>query len=628
MMTKKFFLFFVAAVLMLGTATGFTSCKDDDDTETTETEEGDNFPESKIIEIAEGEFEPGDISNIKVALLGSLSSSAEDEVIKYWFNNPTSQVNSETMVVITDQITDANKADIAKVLERYGTLLVVDPKEENIKKYSEDLGLAPDADFERLELIGLTGFGDQFLSFRSTNEEGEEEPSGNIVPSALAEDNIWDLAPAEYLRVKAFAQWVVKIDKKFTEYQKQQGVLSTRAMTRAARSKLNLKSIGAIDRTSNLVPNPTPNLRSYQNNKRSDDYRKCPISVTCDYRIIPLYSFTEKADYYVIETDVSWDCSQTLHGFEKIYHSGLFARDRRSLYFFPLECQFYSTPNVGSGYNVQVPANGSLWPESVPEDKDVNESQSFTLEGNVSGGASAEIGSDGPSAKANIDANLGFGAEWSKNESFNVKQWTVGAIKRGATCGHVISIPNGYHPKLGGDDGIEIPNGVNYRQTLSVKEFWVWKVSGTKPDTYNSALTIEFTAEPKVGFYSYFFAVDGLDKALHTIKLSEKISIPAPIRTNAGFFQINATSYGEHIFEVKAINVTDPSKPVETCKKSDLVRYGESVSMGLLAGRKYNIEIKMGETEASAKTYICKDKVVNGEFQVQQFDTDKSFSLK
>ena len=67
---------------------------------------------------------------------------------------------------------------------------------------------------------------------------------------------------------------------------------------------------------------------------------------------------------------------------------------------------------------------------------------------------------------------------------------------------------------------------------------------------------------------------------------------------------------------------------METCKKSDLVRYGESVSMGLLAGRKYNIEIKMGETEASAKTYICKDKVVNGEFQVQQFDTDKSFSLK
>ena len=610
---RQWKLWMMAAILTCGFLT--TSCDDVVnalDNPTTQEEDVWNFEQLKI---ADSEFQPIEVS---VAVLGSIGSSAEQQAAEYWFKNLTNQVTDETMVVITNKITEDNKADIAKVLERYGLLLLVEPTKENVEAYAHDMLLDPNAEFDNLELIGLSGFGDQFLSYK----DEDDEASGDVVPTALSGDDIWEATPMEYLRLKAFAQWVEKVENKYTALQNQQAKAGTRGLT----GKLNLASVsGTIERCVQLTS--CPSFKSYHNNGRRDDWESCPLSVTCNYHIVPVYNFSEKADYYIISTDVSWDCSETLKGFKKIYHSGMFARDRRSLRFFPIECKFYSTPITA---NLSVTTPQPIIPQSAPQEKDVQLDESFSLNGEVSGGASAEIGLDGPSASANIDANLGFGAEQSKSEQFTTQQWTVGSYTSGTKLGHVIFIPDGYRPRLGGDDGIEIPSGPNYRQSIPVDEFWVWKVEGTKKNTFNSALTIQFTAEPTVGFYSYFFAVDGLDHNFSSKSMSKKITVPAPIRMDAGFLTIEVDN-GLNVFEVKA---TDTKTKKVAALRKQTVKNGETISIGLLAGtdsgkKQYDIEIKMGETEATAKTYKSTSaQELDGSFQENKITTKLNFQLK
>jgi len=603
-------LWMMAVILTCGFA--ITSCDDAvsvlDNPTTQEEEDVWNFEQLKIAD----DFQP---ITIPVAILGTMGSDAEQQAAEYWFKNLTNQVTDETMVVITNKITEANKADIAKVLERYGLLLLVEPTKENVETYAKDMLLDPNAEFDNLELIGLSGFGDQFLSYK----DAEEESAGSVVPTALTGDDIWEATPMEYLRLKAFAQWVEKIDKKYTELQN----LLAKAGTRGAAGKLDLASVsGTVDKCVQLTSNPT--FGSYHNNGRRDDSENCPLSVTCNYHIVPVYNFSEQADYYLVSTDVHWDCTETLKGFKKIYHSGFFSRDRRSLRFFPIDCKFYSKPI--SSKDITTPRG--ILPGSEPESKDVQVDESYSLNGEVSGGASAEIGLDGPSASANIDANLGFGAEQSKSEQFTTQQWTIGPTTVGNTVGHVIQIPDGYRPRLGGDDGIEIPSGVNYRQAIQVEEFWVWKVSGTQKNTYNSVLDIEFTAEPQVGFYSYFFSVDGLDHKFSSEKMSKKVTIPAPIRMDVGFLAIEADN--GNVFEVKAIDTK--TKKVAALRKQT-VKQGESISIGLLAGtdtkKQYSIEIKMGATEATAKTYVSTSaQELDGSFQTNKITTSMNFQQK
>ena len=208
---KQLKMWMLTAICVCGAALVFTSCVANEDNVGTDA----TVEEIPQLEIDPSEFSPADL-DVNVALLGSLSSSAEDEAVRYWFPKVTGQVTDETQVVITDEITAGNKDDIIKVLDRFGMLLVVDPKEDNVRQYGEYFGVTPDVDYTKVELLGLTGFGDQFVSYA---DEGEGKSSGTAAPSSIASDDIWDVAPEEYLRLKAFAQWVDKVEKKYTEYQ-------------------------------------------------------------------------------------------------------------------------------------------------------------------------------------------------------------------------------------------------------------------------------------------------------------------------------------------------------------------------------------------------------------------------
>ena len=128
-MRKKTINLLAAATLCCSAMFMLSSCTSTDDNPVpqTPTEESTDVPAQ---EIDPNDFQPTDIS---VALLGSLSSQADDDVVRYWFTNLTTQVTDETAVVITDEITDANEKAIAQVLENYGVLLVVSPKEDNVK---------------------------------------------------------------------------------------------------------------------------------------------------------------------------------------------------------------------------------------------------------------------------------------------------------------------------------------------------------------------------------------------------------------------------------------------------------------------------------------------------------------
>ena len=648
---------FAAAALLFG----MSACTDRNDNPVTPTEEEDvvvNVPE---LEIDPSEFQPIDVS---VALLGSLSSYAEEEAVRYWFTDVHGQVTDESMVVITDEITPANEAAIIEVLDRYGVLLVVDPKEDNVRQYGEYFGVDPSDDYSKIELLGLTGFGDKFVSYKDSSEESSEDI---LAPSSISSDDIWDIAPEEYLRLKAFAQWVDRIDKKYTEYQKfledyAQAIIdsdedeesASRALTRADDKEdalsgiINILNLPGEDISVQAFG--TKKFKSFDNASRSRDEDYCTLSVTCNYHIKPLFEFpSEKspgADYYIVEASVGWDCTETFMGFK--FHDHGSGTDRRSYLFFPIRCRFWSEPITTSGnYNVMVTTNGELWPGDVKPEKQVTNSRSFTIDGNVSGGISAgrENGSSqtgeattntkGSNLGANLDLGLGIGASWSKQESFTTAQYEVNPYMSGATVGHVISVPggeDGWRPRKG-DPYFEVPGGVNFRKTIPVSESWIWKVSGTQVDTYDNALTIQFKAEPTVAWYSYFLRAASIDEEQSTAQIKAKnvVSVPAPNRQDAGFLKILANTEengkGLKVFGVKATDVTNAEKKVVVYDMPASTKFGKTLTVGLPANKTYDIELQMGTKRSNPKTYILKGWKVAGRFSTIELETDSDFDL-
>ena len=656
-MKQTFLSMFAAAALLFG----MSACTDRNDNPVTPTEEEDvvvNVPE---LEIDPSEFQPIDVS---VALLGSLSSYAEEEAVRYWFTDVHGQVTDESMVVITDEITPANEAAIIEVLDRYGVLLVVDPKEDNVRQYGEYFGVDPSDDYSKIELLGLTGFGDKFVSYKDSSEESSEDI---LAPSSISSDDIWDIAPEEYLRLKAFAQWVDRIDKKYTEYQKfledyAQAIIdsdedeesASRALTRADDKEdalsgiINILNLPGEDISVQAFG--TKKFKSFDNASRSRDEDYCTLSVTCNYHIKPLFEFpSEKspgADYYIVEASVGWDCTETFMGFK--FHDHGSGTDRRSYLFFPIRCRFWSEPITTSGnYNVMVTTNGELWPGDVKPEKQVTNSRSFTIDGNVSGGISAgrENGSSqtgeattntkGSNLGANLDLGLGIGASWSKQESFTTAQYEVNPYMSGATVGHVISVPggeDGWRPRKG-DPYFEVPGGVNFRKTIPVSESWIWKVSGTQVDTYDNALTIQFKAEPTVAWYSYFLRAASIDEEQSTAQIKAKnvVSVPAPNRQDAGFLKILANTEengkGLKVFGVKATDVTNAEKKVVVYDMPASTKFGKTLTVGLPANKTYDIELQMGTKRSNPKTYILKGWKVAGRFSTIELETDSDFDL-
>ena len=328
---RKIKFWMLTAIFACGAAIAFTSCVSNEDNAGSPTLEEEEIVEA--LEIADA-FEPVEY---EVALLCDESAFDANELaaIKYWLPKVKfNTVTNETAVVITNEITEANKANIAKVLgENYGMLLLVDPKEANVKQYAEELNMDANADYENLELIGLTGFGDQFVSYNTTEE------TADAVPASIASDNIWDVAPEEYLRLKAFAQWVERIEKKYADYMAYLEDLEKKIIAADAElddesasaprraeaqddSKLNIATLAGIDKTAQAFKQER--FESYDNAGRSNDWDDCPLSVTCNYHFKPVYRFPEGnepgADYYVVDASVYWDCTETLIGWKKHDH--------------------------------------------------------------------------------------------------------------------------------------------------------------------------------------------------------------------------------------------------------------------------------------------------------------------
>ena len=611
---RRFKLWMFAAILLCGTVTMITSCSFNEDN-----------PSSSSRAIPEGgdpkDYQPSDFS---VALLGSLGSYADEEVVRYWFTDVQTQVTDKTVVVITNEINETNKPAIAKVLERYGLLLVVDPTEANVKKYAEELGIDPDADYKNLEMIALSGFGDQFLSYG-------ESTSSDVAPTYIASDGIWDTAPQEFMGMYRFALWLDTVEAKFKEYKDyyaalnaddddEDDVATTRAVPETGTTRgdnvvsamLHLANMPKIDRSINLQW--TKNLGSYDNAAYDRDYEDCTFSASCDYRLIPIYKYPVSSadpggDYYIVETTASWNCQSTLRPWHQNKHS---ITNRDSWCFFPHKCNLYSKAiPTKSDYQINVlPGDGALFPENPDHDTDIEDKRSFSLEGNVSAGGSGSVDPTGFSAEGNIDASLGFGAEWSKDQFYKVSHININQYKDNGGVGHTIFVPNDYRPvkESSHNPTIYSPKGVNYSTSLNTPESWIWKVTGTKMDTADSPFELEFHAEPEVGWYSYFIAGSSLDCETHSSSNSAKIKIPAPFRMNIGYIKLinNGDKDGKqlHLFKVKCIH-SDTQK-VAYQKKSDDKLPGESLTLALPANKEYDIEIWMGTEWNTKKKYVLK----------------------
>ena len=652
----------LTAILICGTACMFTSCTDVNDNPAPATVDNEGTPTDGLPEgIDASEFQPTDLS---VALLGSVSNYAEEEVVKYWFTNVSTQVTDQTQVVITDEINASNEGDIIKVLQRYGTLLLLDPSEANVRQYAEAMGVNPETiDFPKVELIGFSGFGDQFISYYES-EEGEEDALNEpLTPASISSKDIWDVAPMEYLRVKAFAQWAEKIEKKYTEYQEylaeqdrayEEAIAAEEAgFTRAnaqeeegnSDAKMDIEKMRGEDISIHL--SAKPKFKSFHNNNATlpDDEDYCPLSVTCDYHIKSLFGLPSKqgadgTDYYIIQTSVGWDCSETLletNGTKEHEHG---FRNRRSFLFFPCQCAFYSTPlPTSANYRVSIPSGGDLKPDEVPVKKSVTNTRSFNIDANVSAGSNAGYSSEGPSVGGEVKGGLGMGANWSKSESFTVEEYKVGKNSPGISLGHVITVPDGddgYRPRMKNkslNQGFEIPQGVNFKKTLSTAESWIWKVDGTQVGSTEEVLGIRFTAKPTVSWSSYFWTYIewGVKESSH--EMSKEFKVSAPRRRDIGFVKVDLNTKLKNVagtdktdcnlYYIRVINKAN--QKVTEMKK--YMKYGKTLTLCMPAG-KYDIELDLGVNKESAKTYIYTDCEVQGHSSVEELDTDGAFEIK
>ena len=640
----------LAAILLCGTAAMFTSCTANEDNSSPTWDSESIAPEL----IDPDEFKPIDIN---VALLGSLSSMNEELAAEYWFKTVEKQVTEKTQVVITDQITEDNKDAIAQVLARYGTLLLVAPSEDNVKKYAAELGIDPTADYSKLEMIGLSGFGDQFVSFY---DEEEDAAYDVYDPVAINTGDIWDIAPMEYLRLKAFAEWALDVDKKYTEWQEYLAELAKKGEvpadeeeaaavqgTKRAEAKvgptsaddvpkLDITKLPGVDRKVHLTACPL--WDSYKNKGRDKDEENCPLSITCNYNFKPVYQFSALentgADYYFVKTTVNWDLTKTMlgksDGYKEHVHKGAVV-DRDSYLFFPHRCEFYSEPVVtNKAYSVQVittDQGGDVWPDNEKHETDITNERSFNIDGNVSGGADAGISSDGPAANSNIEASLGVGAGWTTTESYKVKEWDIAKKQEGSQAGHIITVPNEYRPTIGSP---KYSVKTNFKKTIGVPESWVWKATGTKANSHDAAFKVKFYAKPTVCWYSYFYKSQGLDQKEHDIELSKTIDIPAPNRQDVGFLKIKATNRkdgkedgkGLRIYSFKA---TDKNNSKFVIQKSKYTKFGDYLVVALPAGRTYNLELEMGTVKGKAKIYKDVEYKINGGFQTDEIESDAYF---
>ena len=404
-----------------------------------------------------------------------------------------------------------------------------------------------------------------------------------------------------------FALWLDTVEAKFKEYEDYYAALNADdddeddvATTRGdnvVSTMLHLANMPKIYRSINL--NYTrERYESYRNALYDEDYEDCVYSASCDYRLIPMYKYPVSSadpggDYYIVEATASWNCQSTLKKWHQNKHK---YTNRDSWNFFPHKCHLYSKAiPTKSEYQVTVlPGEGALFPENPDHDTDVEDKRSFSLEGNVSAG---------------IDASLGFGAEWSKDQFYKVSHININQYKDNGGVGHTISVPEDYRPvkESSHNPTIYSPKGVNYSTSLNVPESWIWKVTGTKMDTADSPFELEFHAEPEVGWYSYFIAGSSLDcRAYDDVKMSAKIKIPAPFRMNIGYIKLvnNGDKDGNQLDLLKVKCVHSDTKRVAYMMQNNVVDSGKDVILALPANKEYDIEIWMGKTWNEKKKYV------------------------
>ena len=291
-------------------------------------------------------------------------------------------------------------------------------------------------------------------------------------------------------------------------------------------------------------------------------------------------------------------------------------------------------------------------PDNVIHQKSVTNERRFSIDANLSGGVnkSKAAGTAGGQATANntiggnVDASLGIGASWAKTETFTVEEYDVAKIVDGQKVGHTISVPggeDGYRPRMVNkslDKGFEVSGGVNFKKTLHTNESWIWKVSGTSPNTDDASIKVKFIAKPTVSWSSYFYTYTEWGVKENSYTMEEEFSIPAPNRSDAGFLKINNTGDEDGkelaIFSVKAIDVTDPNNTFVVYENLNgvFVRKGDSFGFGLPAGKTYDIELEMGRRSNKTNVYhldrAWQVSSIAQTGKIQELDTDMLFSLK
>lgn len=639
-MKQKFLLF--AAILMAAIFLG--SCNPNNDPKT---------PEEKEYE-SEIDFTEWDVA---VAGIGDEVLSA---LLKEYCPDYTTVGTEDIELFLLGAYASSYDSQIDAVLDGGGACVLTENLTiENIEAFLEACGY--DANYakgieklENLEMFGVSGHGDVYIAYHEVHSADEE--------GFMTETTILDEGPdagkdaeekievkegkkslyetSEYGSLYGIYSWLKHSYEERAAYEEYEPEYETDedfllAPLKAGDQKgdgnkdiIDPKSIERIAQGNtytlkNTISIPKWKMPDHKGRTQEDFLYNAHYTVVANYTIHQLFVYpgstagANSGDYYVVNANVEWMNRGMYKGVDMVDHGGW--TNRRYCGFIPHYCSFETTPVLKSGYTINIPANGSVLPETVNRETTHTETRSFNLGLNASIGAKGSGDKETKGRKSStkgskgIEGNAGLtmGWGWNHTKNYTKKDWNI--VKEGAapSAGHKLEMDDDCLPApMHSDPGFENVKEI-YSSTFNVHESWIWHIPETQTESEDAPLKIKLRSVAEYTWMDHFITKDTrITKRYEFRPIEDCIAILPTNRVSAGVIKIvnNMERDGQ---KLTVSNVTflnaDDIKDTLFVDNNNTYRPDREMTYGMLSKYNYEIHFMAGRKRSDARWYKLVD---------------------
>lgn len=361
-----------------------------------------------------------------------------------------------------------------------------------------------------------------------------------------------------------------------------------------------------------------------------DAIENVTLSVIAKYNMRQIFVFQSPnvghsgGDYYVVNADLEWVNSGMYKGVGQMDHGN--STNRRYCGFIPHFCTMQTTPIVEKGFSIEIPAGGSVLPETVNRQTNHSESRSFNIDAGATGGPGSLGGGGWKDFFWSVTPSVNAGWGWNNTKSYPKYDWYIVNDAGSPNAGHTVRMDDDWLPKPTiGDPGFEKLRE-NYGSTITVHESWIWHIPETKTDSTYAPLKIKFSMKAQYTWMDHFKSpttritdrykfgfpppipvpLPGMDKAFP--KFEKVIPILPTNRAAVGSIKMtnNMVDDKDNALTVSNITFVDADSKNNKILYTDtenIYAYGTEMTYALPTKYKYRVYFKAGVKANTAKWY-------------------------